>query len=227
MALPHLDAQLRAIEGPHAVLIPLRSLTQGKHRLDSVLDAGQRAALIQLMANRVVSAAHELPVLIVHDDPDVAEWAAGRNAASLRPNSPGLNNAVAAGRDLLAAHGVERVIIAHADLPGAIDLRPMLTNELISIAPDRHGEGTNVLCLPTALPFDFAYGPGSFARHCAQARAMGIEPRIVDAPDLALDLDHPDDVHSFAATTSYAANASLPTNDSFAAFAHFLDEESR
>lgn len=209
MALPQPNAQQRGIEGPDAVLIALRSLREGKHRLDSVLDADERATLIELMANRVVAAAHGLPILIVHDDPDVEQWAAQRNAATLRPTSPGLNHAVTTGRDLLASLGVERVVIAHADLPEAQDLRPLLSDAPISIVPDRHGQGTNVMCIPTTLPFEFAYGPGSFARHCAQARTLGIEPRIVDAPDLAHDLDYPEDVHSLAASNGLAAFTKL------------------
>lgn len=194
MSLPHLAAQQRPIEGTDAVLIPLRSLRNGKHRLAEVFDAGQREMLIRIMAERVLAAAHELPVLVVHEDDEVGDWATKRGAASLQPKSPGLNEAVCAGRDLLADAGVERVIIAHADLPLATDLRQMLSADQISIAPDRHRFGTNVLCLPTSLPFDFAYGSGSFETHCTIAHDLGISPRIVEAPDLARDLDHPDDL---------------------------------
>ena len=35
--------------------------------------------------------------------------------------------------------------------------------------PDRYGNGTNVLALPTDAGFQFSYGPGSFARHRAEA----------------------------------------------------------
>ena len=194
MALPHPDVPSSSFQGADVVVLPLRSLRRGKQRLQSVLSETERSALIAAMAERVVNAAFELPVVVVHDDPEVAPWATERGAMAFRPQTPGLNHAVSASRDLLAALGANRLIIAHGDLPLVEDLRPMLSDSTISIAPDRHGDGTNVLCVPAALGFDFAYGPGSFDSHCEIARSLGIEPRIVSSPDLACDLDHPDDL---------------------------------
>ncbi len=177
-----------------AVVIPLRSLRSGKLRLAEQYDEKARAQLIETMANRVLSACHDLDVLVVHDDDSVAAWASARGAMALRPSLPGLNNAVTYGRDHLAEQGYDRVIIAHADLPHANDLRVVLTDSPVSIVPDRHGDGTNVMCVDAKLDFAFAYGPDSFANHVEISRNLGIEPRIIDAPDLAWDVDYPNDV---------------------------------
>lgn len=146
------------------------------------------------MADVVVAAAHELDVLVVHEEDAVAEWAASRGAASMRPSAPGLNRAIDEGRAHLRTNGYERVIIAHADLPLADDLRVVDLGEGISIVPDRHGDGTNVLCLPAAMDFTFAYGPGSFTAHVEIARRAGFEPVVLEHPRLSLDVDHPDDL---------------------------------
>lgn len=191
MVVPHSDS---GDVGREAVLIPLRSLREGKARLDGVLDPDERNDLISEMARSVIIAAHDLDVLVVHDDPNVAPWATDLGAQTLRPDESGLNNAVTAGRDHLRKAGYERVIIAHGDLPHARDLRVMSTPHEITIAPDRHGEGTNVLALPTALDFEFSYGPGSFERHVQTSRSHGIEPHIVLDPGLAWDVDTPDDL---------------------------------
>lgn len=184
--------------GRAAVLIPLRSLSSGKARLKDALTLHERVELIEFMAGRVVDAAHDLDVLVVHDDANVDRWAAERGAATLRPTELGLglglNTAIHAGRDHLHACGYGRVVVAHADLPHAQDLRVMLTDHEITIAPDRHRDGTNVLTLPTSLDFAFAYGPGSFENHMHIARGLGIEPHIVEVPGLAWDVDHPDDL---------------------------------
>ena len=176
------------------MLIPLRSLRSGKARLSAVLDDADRATLIELMATSVVNAAQDLDVLIVHDSSEVEAWATERGALTLRPDQPGLNHAVQAGRTHLRTLGYDRVIIAHADLPHATDLRMMLTGHPITMVTDRVGDGTNVLCLPTGLDFEFAYGPGSFDHHRSTARALGIEPEIIDDSGLAWDVDHPDDL---------------------------------
>jgi 2-phospho-L-lactate guanylyltransferase len=193
MSLPHSDLD---DVGPLAILIPLRSLHSGKLRLAEAVDAATRADLIQSMATAVVAAAHDVHVLIVHDDPDVADWAHAKGASAFRPSKSGLNRAVSEGRDHLRDQGFSRVIIAHADLPKARDLRVLDNGHPISIAPDRHGDGTNVLMVPTTVDFTFAYGPGSFASHMAIARELGFEPHIVHNPDLAWDVDHPNDLLS-------------------------------
>jgi len=181
---------------PHsaAVLIPLRSLRHGKLRLAQAVDEDGRAQLIQSMAAQVVGAAHDLDVFIVHDEADVATWASEHGAQAIRPPVPGLNEAITFGWTQLREAGYDKVVIAHADLPLARDLRQVVTNHPIAIVSDRHGDGTNVLCVDTSIGFTFAYGPGSFVHHVRIARDLGIEPHIVDAPDLAWDVDHPDDL---------------------------------
>lgn len=181
--------------GPRtAVLVPLRSLHTGKLRLSERFTPEERAELIESMASAVVRAARGLPVLVVHDDPAVADWARARGAMSLRGVNPGLNNAVTEGRDRLAALGYEVVVIAHADLPRARDLARVADVDGITIVPDRLGDGTNVLALPTRTPFRFAYGPGSFELHHRLALQTGLDVRILHDPDLAWDVDHPDDL---------------------------------
>ena len=55
-------------------------------------------------------------------------------------------------------------------------------------------DGTPVLRLPSTVNFRFAYGPGSFTRHEVEARRLGLEFRQIDDPDLAFDLDLPEDL---------------------------------
>jgi 2-phospho-L-lactate guanylyltransferase len=50
------------------------------------------------------------------------------------------------------------------------------------------------MALPTDTGFQFSYGPGSFARHRAEALRLGVPVRVLDRPDLAWDVDEPDDV---------------------------------
>jgi 2-phospho-L-lactate guanylyltransferase len=101
---------------------------------------------------------------------------------------------VEAGVDHLAELGVDQVTVAHADLPRATDLAAVGDAPGITLVPDRYGNGTNVLALPTHTGFHFSYGPGSFARHRAEARRLGGPLRLLDRPDLAWDVDEPADV---------------------------------
>ena len=68
---------------------------------------------------------------------------------------------------------------------------------VVAIAPDRHNEGTNALLVCPPGLIRYAYGIGSFARHCELARQAGARLEIVHRPGLALDLDLPEDLDLF------------------------------
>jgi 2-phospho-L-lactate guanylyltransferase len=180
--------------GPRAVLVPVKAFDQAKRRLHLALSEPERADLSRAMADRVVTAAHPLPVAVVCDDNDVAEWARTRGALVIWEPGRGLNGAVEAGVIHLATMGVVQVTVAHADLPRASDLNSVGDVPGITLVPDRYGNGTNVIALPADAGFQFSYGPGSFARHLIEARRVGLDSRILDRPDLAWDVDEPDDV---------------------------------
>ncbi len=177
-----------------AVLVPIKSFRTAKARLAPALGPTARAELARRMARTVIAAAGPLPVTVVCDDPEVASWALAQGAAVVSEPGRGLNGAVAAGVAHLERSGVAQVIVAHADLPGARQLAGLATFAGITLVPDRRDDGTNVICLPAGSGFRFAYGPGSFQRHLAEARRLHVELRIVHEPGLAWDVDIPDDL---------------------------------
>lgn len=183
--------------GPAAVLIPVKAFEHAKGRLAPALSPADRARLARRMAERVVESAGPLPVAVVCDDQGVASWARGLGALVVWEPGRGLNAAVHDGFVALRDAGVDLVVVAASDLPLADDLQWVTLFAGITIVADRHGDGTNVLAVPTSLDYRFSYGPGSFARHCEEARRVGGPLRVVDAPALAWDVDVPDDL-SFA-----------------------------
>ena len=68
----------------------------------------------------------------------------------------------------------------------------------VTLVPDRRDDGTNVLRSPAADDFQFAYGPGSFRAHRAEALRLGLPVRVLRVPDLAYDVDWPSDVEELA-----------------------------
>ena len=181
-----------------AVLVPVKAFTDAKARLAPALDGAARAALARTMATRVVAAAAPLPVTVVCDDDDVAAWAGSVGADVVWAPARGLNGAVADGVQALAARGVTRVVVAHADLPLASGLAALAGDDGfgdgVTIVPDRHGDGTNVLVLPTRSGFRFAYGPGSCAAHVAEAGRLGLPVTLVESTALGWDVDVPADL---------------------------------
>src|SRR5206468_3551704 len=128
---------------------------------------------------------------------EVRSWAAALGVTVL--DDPGtLDLAAAAGLGWAGASGFGRVVVAHADLPLATDLTPVATDGRRPVAvavPCHRDDGTPVLSLPTAATgFVFAYGPGSFRRHAANARAAGLAFRVRRDGKLGRDVDAPEDL---------------------------------
>jgi 2-phospho-L-lactate guanylyltransferase len=182
------------------VIIPVKGPDEGKKRLAGVLDAPARTALVKAMLERVVVAAqgackagticlvgtsrHGLPESL----PLLPDPGEGLN--------PALTSAFSAARD----DGARQVLILFADLPQitTLDIELLLAapEGQIAIAPDRHGTGTNALCLPlpAARDFAFAFGPDSFAAHNREAARLGLGIEEVHSRGLARDVDEPDDL---------------------------------
>lgn len=178
-----------------AVVVPVKAFSVAKQRLAPVLDPLGRAALARRLAAVVVEAARPLPVLVVCDDDEVAAWAGGVGAEVVWSPGRGLDRAVADGVAHAATAGAGRAIVAHADLPLAQDLPALLRVAAdVVLVPDRRRDGTNVAVVPSSARFSFSYGTGSFDRHLAEGRRLGLSVEVREDATLAWDVDVPDDL---------------------------------
>jgi 2-phospho-L-lactate/phosphoenolpyruvate guanylyltransferase len=198
-----------AVRAPTSgAVIPIRAFALGKARLAASLDSAERAALGRHWAEQVVHAAGVLPIVVVSSDPDVRVWATDLDLDVL--DDPGsLDGAATIGRDHLRARGCSRVVVVHADLPRAHDLDHLTrdaSQPLVALVPCHRDDGTPVLSVPANADFRFAYGPGSFRRHAAEARRLGLGLRVVRDRDLAFDVDVPDDLVALGESLQPAAS---------------------
>jgi 2-phospho-L-lactate/phosphoenolpyruvate guanylyltransferase len=176
------------------VLVPVKAFTNAKARLAEVLGDAERERLARWTSARVLAAAGELPTYVACDDEQVAAWASEHGASILWHPGVGLNAAVNNSVAELRDAGVTDVVVAHGDLPRAHSLARLTEPSTVTLVPDRRGDGTNIVALPTDMPFHFAYGPGSFQRHLGSAIAAGLSVRVRRDPLLALDIDTPSDL---------------------------------
>jgi 2-phospho-L-lactate/phosphoenolpyruvate guanylyltransferase len=183
------------------LVVPIRSFAHGKARLASVLGDAARHDLVREMARRVVAAAGRLQTVVVTSDDEVTRLASAWGADVV--DDPGtLDGAADAGRAWARARGAVRIVVAHADIPGAHDLDALAASGAAPIAvlvPDHHGDGTPVLSVPSDAAFAFSYGPGSYARHCAAADRAGLRVRVVDDAALRFDVDDAADLAALSA----------------------------
>ncbi|TRZ74364.1 MAG: 2-phospho-L-lactate guanylyltransferase [Actinobacteria bacterium] len=179
-----------------AVVIPIKAFGQAKDRLSGVLTADQRNRLARATARGVLESVRGAPVFVVCNDHDVSDWAQTHGATVLFQSGTGLNAAVQEG--MSAAHEYERVMIVHSDLPLPNKLRELLGSTVarntVTIVPDRHRDGTNVLIIPLGVDFHCHYGAQSFSAHVAEANKLGLSLQIIEDDELGLDIDTPDDL---------------------------------
>ena len=176
------------------VLVPVKAFEQAKFRLSSALSPAERADLARDMATHVVKAAAPFPVAIVCDDDGVRQWAEDLGAEVVWCPGTGLNGAVQRGYEHLGAQGVDHVIVTHGDLPHAAGYEELRPWPGVTLVPDRHGSGTNVIAVSPSLGFEFSYGVGSFNRHVAEAVRLRQGMRIVRSASLGWDVDVPEDL---------------------------------
>jgi len=204
-------APLRAF----GVAVPVRAFRLGNTRLATGLDDTTRTDLARRLAERVVAAAGDAPVVVVTSAAEVVEWAAGLGIAVV-PDPGSLDAAARAGITELARLGCRRAVVAHADLGLVTDFTAVTHDAGVAVAvlvPCHHDDGTPVLSLPTGTDFAFAYGPGSFRRHVRAARAAGLAVRVVRDPALAFDVDTLDDLSVLARRDPTVLGGSIPLRE--------------
>lgn len=168
-----------------------------------MLDTGQRSRLASTCAARVLTRAGVDRSVVVCNDDDVEQWAHALGVSTCRVEGRGLNQSLqAAVPRIVADRRPAEIAIVHADLafPDTLaDLDvivPFGTARSVTVVPDRHGDGTNVLILGCDVvpQWRFSYGPGSCDAHCRHARSLGADLHVVDGSDLGFDLDTPEDL---------------------------------
>ena len=193
-----------------AAIVPLNSRSQAKTRLASVLNSAGRAALSRWLAQRVLGALRNARIAsigVVSPDDEVLRWAWRHGAQPVRQEGSGLNAALDIGRAWATRRQADALMVVLGDLPLlTVDdvlalvsqVEEMRETPSVTMAPDRAGQGTNILLLRPPDALAFAFGEDSLARHTALARAEGIEPHVMRLPGAAFDVDTPDDLRELA-----------------------------
>jgi 2-phospho-L-lactate guanylyltransferase len=191
-----------------AALVPVKRLHAAKSRLLPLLGRAALERLTLAMLEDVLAALRAAPdldrVAVVTEDPAVAEAARAAGAEALLRRDAGLNPSLDAAAAVLAAEGARALLVVLGDVPGIApgDVARLFA-ELAGlggrgavIAPARDGGTAALLRAPhDVIPSRF--GPLSAAAHRALAREAGVPLAELALPDLALDLDRPEDVVEF------------------------------
>jgi 2-phospho-L-lactate guanylyltransferase len=188
-------------------IVPVKPLRRGKSRLAGMLTEDQRTRLNRFLLmhvlttlNKVIEIEH---TLVVSRDPAalaLTREMGGRTV--LEDGVPQFNTAIMRATIVAKAQGAHAVLVLPADLPliKPSDLKSLLKHgknpPVVVIAPDRRMDGTNGLFVNPAGMIEYGYGPGSFQCHCERATAVGARLEVITRPNIALDLDLPEDLEA-------------------------------
>ena len=189
---------------PTLAVLPVKTFTESKQRLETALSAAQRRALAEAMFSDVLTALRRSSavqdILVITRDTGAQKIAGGHGALVLDDEESGQSPAATLGVLYALDHNYSRALLVPGDCP---TVSPRDVDALIGrdhntpsalIVPDRHGTGTNALLLTPPDALAPAFGPGSFERHVAEAQAAGTPAEPVSVASLALDIDTPDDL---------------------------------
>jgi 2-phospho-L-lactate guanylyltransferase len=176
------------------IVVPFRGLA-GKQRLTGLGADTHRAVVLGMLADVLAATTIVGETVVVTNDDDGRRLAKAVGARLVDDPGGGQNPAVAAALGLVE---IGAVMIVNADVPCVVpyDLRSLLAaTPLGGIALVASADGrTNALSLPAPNVFDPLYGPRSAKRFQRAARDLGLEAVAVAIPNLADDVDTPEDL---------------------------------
>lgn len=205
-------------------IIPVKPLNRAKSRLADVLSPEQRQQLAESMFRHVLETVRDVPqiigTLVISRDSKALSIAREYEAKTVQETgTPELNSALTRATQVVASWGVESLLVLPADLPlvHADDLMDMISLgrgfPAVVIATDQNRDGTNALFMRPPGIMPYAYGPGSYERHMALARAAGVKAKTFFSEQLSLDIDVAGDLATYNQLAKQANQPQLFVSD--------------
>jgi 2-phospho-L-lactate guanylyltransferase len=203
-----------------AIVIPVKSPSRAKFRLEAVLSEADRSRLALTMARDVFNAVSKLNGygrFVISDDPAMLEEGRRFGLEPLTDRvSQGQTAAVHQGFTAAWERGYTAALTIPGDVPGVtaeeLDELGRYRPEIeVLLTPDREHTGTNGLRLVPPHAITLRFGEDSFNLHLAEARRANRSIEVKEVEGLRYDLDRPDDVVAFMRLNRQTATRELLT----------------
>lgn len=203
-----------------AIVIPVKSPSRAKYRLDAILNEAERSRLALTTARDVFGAVSRLEGygrFVISDDPAMLDEARRFGLEPLTDRvSQGQSAAVQQGFAAAWDRGYTAALTIPADVPAVTteeldDLCRYRPEIEVLLAPDREHTGTNGLRLVPPHAITLRFGEDSFNLHLAEARRANRSVEVKEVEGLRYDLDRPDDIVAFMQLDRQTATRELLT----------------
>jgi 2-phospho-L-lactate guanylyltransferase len=190
------------------ILIPVKDLTRAKQRLALLMTQEERTRLAWAMLENTFAAAagarnvdrvavvtlyapaielaRKYGMELIAETEQISESASvdfGSREAKKRGSTAALRLPI--DLPLVTAGDIETIIEHDGEGPSIV------------VVPSRDGTGTNAILRRPPDLFPSHFGPGSLAKHLAEAAAAKAACRVIELHRVALDIDDPGDVSEF------------------------------
>ena len=190
------------------LLIPVKDLTHAKQRLAALMTQQERTRLAWAMLENTLAVAAQVRtvdrVTIVTLYPPAIELAQKFGMeVILETEQISESASVDFGSRQAATLGVEAVLRLPIDLPliTSEDIETVLAADKpessVVMVPSRDGTGTNAILRRPPTLFPSHFGTGSLAKHIREAEQANASCTLLDLPNIALDIDEPEDLAEF------------------------------
>lgn len=193
-------------------IVPVKEIDGAKQRLSAFLTPDQRRTLAATMLRDVLRALVQVRdlagIAVVTLDPHAMKLAEQLGARVISEGArDGHTGAVTAGGRVLLREGRAGMLTVPGDIPRiqAAEIRAVLAahrpGRAFTIVPAHDEKGSNAVLLTPPDSVKLRFGDDSYVPHLAAARQAGIEPTIVAAAGIGMDIDHPADLAAFLRMT--------------------------
>jgi len=182
------------------IALPVKALAEAKHRLDPVLSPLERGALTLAMLEDVLDvtlAVSGWETWVISPDEAVLEIAMSRGVHAIEEERPPLSSAIAQVDEEAEGRLVDALAVLLPDTPlitQAALSRALRTLGAVVLAPSIDESGTNLLLRRPPGVIGARFGHDSYRRHLQAAADSRVPTAVVEAPELAFDLDVPGDI---------------------------------
>jgi 2-phospho-L-lactate guanylyltransferase len=183
-----------------ALVLPVKTLGESKARLAGDFSALERGALTLAMLEDVLDATLAVPgwhTWVLSPDEAVLEVAARRGTEPIAEERPSLGEAIRQAEAEAVGRGFDALAVLLPDTPlvtPVVLTRAMHTLGPVVIAPSADERGTNLLLRRPPRVIEAHFGTDSYRKHLQAAAEADLPIAVVERPELAFDLDAPDDI---------------------------------
>ncbi len=195
-------------------VVPVKSLSDSKRRLSSVLSLQERGQLTLAMLEDVLNALQTSTVndtVVVSNDLRVRDFVGKFGAKYLCQKIGGLNPAIEEATQWCVKQGAKAVLILPGDIPlvssEEVDRIVKLGSseeKIVVLSPSYNG-GTNALFQSPPNLIRVCFGARSFAKHIKEAQSKKVCPKFYYSAKVATDIDSVKDLNKLLKTESNTA----------------------